>query len=428
MIQNSTNLLTDLKLEIRLDRSKKLLDAWCAEYNKGRPLKNQIRAFQRDLTMHMIRLFWSNFESNKKTTMFNLKRGELPTLRTSNGALAKEFGVCRTTIKNARKRMEKAGLVVYKCWHGSSAPYELWINPLVLYFSDAKNRVKGHPFSANLNHLFFTSNRQTLPHRETGLYPVQDTNKEKNRKGEEIDENVDNFSQSTGNTISSTNNIQVTNETGYQPSKINPVGEAKQVTAPPVAAAPPALMPETVEEVLAHLSEKDAKSVKLIATICFSYAEELIFNQKYDWLSDEQKKAGIRGLAEYIAWGATPKQYNAVKGILMKRIYLAAKWFNYKPYRFARLPDYYFNMRNEKGSFVFTEQLLKDHQRTQYKDRRRKAMRAAVSKYSKALLPGSKVDKRTLYHELTQNLRKKYGTDTVQFFDKRINDIILNSK
>lgn len=428
MSTNPNNLLTKFNLEIRLNRSKKLLKDWRAEYNEGRKKKDQIRSFHYSLALRYLELYWGNFNANIKTTMYSLKKGELPTLRVSNGALSEEFEVTKKTIWNARKRMEKAGLIAYKCWHGTNAPYEIWINPLVLYFSDITNPTPGHPFKANLNHLFFASNWKNLHHTVSGLYPAQDTNKEKNRKGEEIEENVDNFSQSTAKSISSKGSIQVTNETSYQPSKQNPSNQEKQVTAPPVPATPPAVMPETIEEALAHLTEKDAIDVKLIATICFSYAQETIFDKKFDFLSDAQKQAGIRGLAEYISWGAKPKQYKAVKGILLQRLYLASKWFNKKPRRWVNLPDYYFDMRNTTGSFMHTIQMQKDHERTKYKDRRRKSMRAAVSKYSNALMSDMSPEGKTkLHHELTQSLRKKYGSQTVQIFEKHINNIILNS-
>lgn len=418
--------------EVHLHKSKKvLLPQFQASYNTGKSLGNRIRSPHMRLMERIIELYWAHLNSHQKVLKKPLVEGmQLPVLKTSNGALAKAMnGVSKQTIINLRKRLAEAGMLIQKCWHGTNAAYELWINPMLLFLRDSA--AKGSKNMLNFNHLFFSSIVKTFDHTESGTsYPVQVTNKEKNKKGEDTASIVEN-SQTKEEAVPSKSKNQATSSCD-RPSVIQnpPNGQTKQETNPPELRAapltPPQNRPDSIEEALAHLSPKDALAVKMIASICWGHAQAQLYTN--DWLTDKQKQGAIIGIAEYIAWNVQPKAYNQAKAVVLKRIDMVSDWLKWKSERWIDLPEAYFNMRNTKRGFVCTENWYNRYKKRCYVKARQTAITKAANKYMKTLLPNSSTDRQEAHHQLTQSLRKKYGTKAVIAFEERINNLILNMK
>ncbi|MEO0876091.1 MAG: hypothetical protein AAFY48_15950, partial [Bacteroidota bacterium] len=419
--------------ELHLANSKKLLRKYINQYNsqftgKG-SLKYKLRASHIKLAEHLLVLYYGTLRGQQRSRAGVLRGGEpLPTLRTSNGALAAEMGVCKSTIMNLRVRLRRAGLIAYKAWHGTNAPYELDLNPMVMFLRDQSGRWKG-----NLNGLFFSCSVKTLDHTVSGTqypeYPDQDTKKERNKSGEAEASMHEDASAKNGEAEASSASDQDTGS-GYT-ANVTDFGQSHQGedqdTSPPDlrGTPPPERFPVSLEEAIGHLSPQDQLKVKHAATLCWSKAEATIYRD--EWLSDGQKEAGRIALAEYLARCVHPKRYAAARGEIQERIDMVFEWLRAKEKRFVLLPRYYFDIRNAaKGGFLHTESWMRAKQVRRYRRSRRTAVTKAVNKYLKTFLPGQAVDRQRLHHELTQTLRKKWGKMAVLAFEQRIKQTIQN--
>lgn len=418
--------------ELHLANSKKLLRRHIDQYNsqftgKG-SLKYKLRASHIKLAEHLLVLYFGTLRGKQRTGAAILQGGEpLPTLRTSNGALAAEMGVCKGTIINLRERLTKAGIIAYKAWHGTNAPYELDLNPQVMFLRDLTGNWKG-----NLNSIFFSCTVKTLDHTVSGTqypeYPDQDTKKESNKSGEERASNVEN-SKKDGEALPSSSSTQDT-DSGYTANVTGserPGKGADQDTNPSELrdGSPGDRFPADMEEAIGHLSPENQLKVKHAAALCWGKAEASIY--KDEWLSDAQKEAGRIAIAEYLARSVHPKRYEAARGEIQERIDMAYEWLNQKEKRFVLLPRYYFDIRNRnKGGFLHTEKWMKEKQMRQFRRNRRTAVTKAVTKYMKTFLPGRAAERQQVHHEITQTLRKKWGKTAVLAFEQRINQAIEN--
>lgn len=68
-----------------------------------------------------------------------LNSTNLPRLETNNVILGKRVGVCKETVRRAKKRLKKAGMILEDIWKGSESDYLLILNPLLLAIYDEKN-------------------------------------------------------------------------------------------------------------------------------------------------------------------------------------------------------------------------------------------------------------------------------------------------
>lgn len=436
------------QIELHYSNSKKRLLQYRDQYNAKQvgpgSLSRKLRSTHIQLVLRMHTLYAATLKGLQSTqALEQLSNGQLPVLRTSNGALAKELGTCKETIINLRKRLVEAKIIAYKKFRGSNGAYELEMNAKLLYLHDPKSRVK-----MNLNGLFLASQMKTFDYTVSGTlptseYPEQDTKKERNKEGEETAQNVENYALRDGEAVPSSANIQDTNS-GYDANVTNSgtphkgkdqdTSPPKLRPAPPLAAGSrasadelPERMPSTMEEAIGFLSPENQTKVRYAAGMCWSKALSTIY--KDEWLTDSQKEAGTIALAEYIARSVNPKRYDAARGEIQERIDMVFEWVNDKKGRFVLLPRYYFDLRNEKiGGFKHTEHWMKKKQVRNLKRARRTAVTKSVNTYLKALAPGSSIDRKELYHQLTQTLRNKYGAKIVAIFEDRVNQAILTMK
>jgi hypothetical protein len=434
------------KFELHFKNSNALLRKHINEYNathKGPgSLKYKLRAAHIQLAEQMIKLYWSTLKGLQATQADQLKDGILPVLRTSNGALAKKLGTCKETIINLRKRLVEAKVIAYKKFRGSNGAYELEVNAKCLFLRDTAGRWPG-----NLNSLFFAAQMKTFDYTVSGTqypeYPDQDTKKERNKEGEETAKDVENFSLADEGAVPSSANIQETysgNEANVTDSATPRKSENQETSPPELRPAPPLAtgyrasvdelpeqLPATMEEAIGFLSPENQTKVRYAAGMCWSKALATIY--KDEWLTESQKEAGMIALAEYIARSVHPKRYDAARGEIQWRIDEAYKWLNKKSKRFILLPRYYFDMRyDKKGGFSATEPWMRDYKMNNWKRARRTLVTKSVNEYIKALMPDSKIDRKELYHQLTQTIRNKYGAKIVAIFDDRVNEAILTMK
>lgn len=432
--------------ELHLTKSKRnCLRPLVKQYNEGKPLGERLRSSHIKLAEYLLVLYYNRLKSAQGIGRRVLvPRQPLPTLRTSNGALAQEMGVSKRTIINLRQRLEEAGLIAYAAWHGTNSSYELDINPMILHLQTKQ-------VNDNHNSLFFCVDVKTLRHIETGNL-LQDTNKLINKSGAASPTGVDNQSFTVIKGVekslkpwkeaekpvekAATEAAQDNQGTGYETTE-NPTIARGQEPSPPICAAPPRRepaesLPIDLEEAVGHLDLPDRNEVERIGRSVWAYAHATLYGDK--WLSNSVKWEAQVAITEYLAWWVKPGGYAKAKLILIRRVDMARKWLdrdpalrkqklgeldNVRPTRWLPLPNRYFDMRNEHG-FHVTQQWYNASQVAIAEAKRKEAITKAVNQYEKSLLPGAEYGPDQAYHVLTQALRKKYGTDIIREFQERI--------
>jgi hypothetical protein len=446
--------------ELHLAKSKRnCLRPLVNQYNQGKPLRDRLRSSHIKLAEYLLNLYYYRLNSAQGAGRRVLvPRQPLPTLRTSNGALAQEMGVGKRTIINLRQRLEQAGLIAYAAWHGTNSSYELDINPMVMHLQTKQ-------VNDNHNSLFFCVDVKTLRHIETGNL-LQDTNKLINKSGAASPTGVDNQSftvvedvekslkpwkeaekpvekaateAARDNQEAASPTAQDNLGTGYETIE-NPTVARGQEPSPPSSAAPPRsepaeTLPFELDDAVGHLDLPDRNEVERIGRSVWAYAHEVLYSDK--WLSNSVKWEAQVAITEYLAWWVKPGGYDKAKTILRRRIRMVRRWLDNDPVlkkqklgdldgvrrtRWIPLPNSYFDMRNEHG-FHKTREWYNKSQKDQAKDKRDEVLTKAVNQYEKSLLPGAEYGPDQAYHVLTQALRKKYGTGIIREFQERIAEL-----
>lgn len=433
--------------ELHLQKSLRLLHKWVDEYNERfrakEDRKYRLKGTHLKLAEHLFKLYYGLLRGQQQTGALNFhqEHTQLPSLRTSNGTLAQEFKVTKETIINWRKRLTTAKIIAGVAWHGTNAAYELHLNAKILFLRD-----RGAAWQGNLNTLFFAAQTKFFDHTVSGTlypeYPDQDTKKRRNKSGEEAAKNVKN-SDATGNSAApSSAKISPDTDAGYNAS-VTKSGTAKQeknrgtispgLRATPqkvVRPHPPALpeeLPRSLEEVIGWLPIREQKTVKHLAALAMAKALQTVYRSEK--IQDSQREMGLIALAEYIARGVHPSQYDRALSDIHLRLRKAARYYELKGGRFRLLPEWYFDLRNrDKGGFAFTEKWSAKHYRETRRRNREKAIDFAVSVYMRTLKDPDGEKRKLVFHEETQKLRKRYGAPAVNEFEKLIDAAILNMR
>lgn len=440
--------------ELHLAKSRKnCLRPLVETYNEGRPLGERLRSSHIKLAEFLLNLYFYRLKSAQGPGRRILIPGQpLPTLRTSNGALAKEMGVSSRTIINLRDRLAQAGIIADAVWHGTNSSYELFLNPMIMHLQTRQDY-------SNQNHRFFSTLLQTFRHIETGNL-LLDTNKPVNKSGADFATGTENQSVAPTPAVenapepwkkakkpvekpatdaaqdtqkAAATNTPDTRKTGYKTAE-NPTNDASTAdqTGNPGSAAPAASLPQSIEAATAHLSAANRNEVERIARSVWAYAHKELYSDK--WLSNSVTYEAEVALAEYVAWWVKPAAYAKAKLILYRRIDMVRDWLDRDPARkevqlgeleeqpasrWIPLPNRYFDMRNNNG-FLRTQEWYNNKQRKTAAAKRKEALTKATNQYEKSLLPGAAYGPDQAYHKLTQALRKKYGQAIIREFQERI--------
>lgn len=427
------------QIELHLKKSKRLLHEWADNYNaqftRKEDRKHRLKGTHLKLAEHLMQLYYGLLRGQQGSAVLNLSQpeAELPTLRTSNGALAKEFKVTKETIINWRKRLTAAKIITGVAWHGTNAAYELHINARVLFLRDRAGSWHG-----NLNALFLGPQTKFFDYTVSGTlypeYPDQDTKKRRNKSGEAAANHVENSADSAGNAAASSANERQDTGSGYN-AGVTDSGTTKpdntQDTSPPgLRAAPPKLpevLPRTLDEAIGWLPETPRKAVVHIAAQALAKALQTVYRQ--ETIQDSQREMGVIALAEYVARSVHPSQYDRALKDIYLRLRQATRYYDRKGGRFRLLPEWYFDLRNrDKGGFAFTEKWSAKHHRETRRRNREKAIDFALTIYLRALKSPDGEKRKLVYHQETQKLRKSYGARAVAEFEELLDSTILNMR
>ncbi|WP_459213198.1 hypothetical protein [Aquimarina rhabdastrellae] len=109
------------------------LDAHVSTYNQKEEHYNvKVRAAMVATAQQLLKIYGIALAKAYKRNPFS--SDALPSLRTNNVQIAKLTHSSTRTAHRHLIRLQEAGIIIKKVWHGSKAPYELWFNPEVLVF------------------------------------------------------------------------------------------------------------------------------------------------------------------------------------------------------------------------------------------------------------------------------------------------------
>ena len=116
---------------INYTTSYKALDSYIDSYNETKEnLSHKIRQGASATAKDIIRIY--GISLIKANGVRNLDINNLPSLRTNNVQLSKMANASPRTIQRHVKRLQEAGVITKKIWHGTNSSYELWISPKIL--------------------------------------------------------------------------------------------------------------------------------------------------------------------------------------------------------------------------------------------------------------------------------------------------------
>lgn len=418
---------------IHLGKSKKLFEGFRDRYNKNIPLSRRLRVSHKALADLLIYYYSKEIQRAQAYGNGVTEGVELPNLRTNNIQLSRKLDTCEKTVRNLRKRLEKANIITNTIFHGSNASYELTLNPAILHIAaqgQSENRISNFSKNHTPTPVFSDSKSPILPHTVTRT--IQDTIKLNKLEGVNFQQKSENQSfkveKDVGKLLTGCGEmpehvenqqlkpIQATPEpdSGYEPCK------TRQETAPPVAAAPPQVAPGFVSDAVAHLPEKIQKKVQRHVDRIFSIAVINLYTGR--WLSNEEQERGKARLAEYFVY-SDPARYTAGANEITARIMLVKGWLDRREKKgqtgwTTPIPSAYFDVRNDKG-FSKTKAWYKKHRAVRNEISRKTMLTKSVNFYMRSLEDGSKMSPSEAYRIVTQRLGKK-SKALVQAFNEQI--------
>jgi len=129
-------------LKINFSEAFKALDGYVKAYNSdesqrkdgAKPLRQSMVATAQEL----IRLYGAYLLKAKLPD--TIDKDGLPPLITNNKQLATLCNASSRTIQRHIIRLQEAGIITDKKWHGSDHPYDLWITPEVLWITNEEDK------------------------------------------------------------------------------------------------------------------------------------------------------------------------------------------------------------------------------------------------------------------------------------------------
>ncbi len=200
---------------INYSSSFKSLDNYVVEFNGVQTtMCTQVRQSMVSTMQQIIRIYGAFLLKANKVRPIDLS--QLPALPTNNVQLSKRTHASTRTIKRHIKRLLESGILVKKVWHGTNAPYELFINPKILWIKGIGHVEK--PTITDKSRNKSSVDNQEVMINKGAKCPHTDTNKKTYKRnniliGHDIVENEGLLStcQDLGKTDKKTEKIEVRN-------------------------------------------------------------------------------------------------------------------------------------------------------------------------------------------------------------------------
>jgi hypothetical protein len=430
-----------IMIELKIAKSYHLLDMATDLWNTANPKYGQRMNGSHVQLMKQLLWLLKKQASNYQLVAPAAEDGYLMRpLRTNNKQLAKYLKCSERTVRNLRKRVKLAGWIA-EVWHGSNASFEIHLNPDLLHLEETTTKSQ-----KNFAPLFLYREglRKILPHTPTGI-SCQGIKKLNELSGGETPLGLEN--QAPVELITVENPIsgvekpengaspaeptpEITgNRTGNNPGRSdlarkpqNPDLEIppKKVPRKKGSAAPafPATLPESLEEITGHLSQRERQILHRLVDTMWNTARQRLYAD--DWLDERQVKIAKIALAEYLVYAPFDRRrWQRGTNEVITRIELVARWLDRRrkagKKAWVPIPEIYFDVRNASGGFRNTKSWYKRHLRNVAKIKNKELLTKARNEYLRSLEDGAKTGPTETLRRILQRLGKRSPALVVAF-------------
>ena len=354
------------------------LDSYVKDYNDTHVLKEQLRQAIVFTAQNIIKLYGLSLLKAKSISTVSLEN--LPPLRTNNVQLGKMGNASPRTIVRHLKRLQEAGFITNKIWHGSNSSYELFINPKLLWESskktvnNPKNVIREGENLVVGNQYFKKEHRTTCHHTDTS------NNSYKTNILIEVDKLSKKMSSLPLTVTNKSRNVTGNKDTGYTEEKCpekndasNIIGDKKNKNflGTENVCAKDAEGNAQKKRVTSYTSgEKTSKDVALSASRSnfvlklWKYAENVLYKDYH--LTVYQKERAKEHLEKWYAPFNSEKELFRIHQVYLDRVLLVQKYIAKNPKnRYVSLPDKYFDLENPHGFKGTREWYFKQKKREQ---------------------------------------------------------------
>lgn len=434
------------RYSIRWRKSKDLLAAYIDRYNTGKPLGQQLRQAHRDLGEYLLYLNSAALQRHQACVgpLDPDKDKVLPRFLTNNAQLADHLGCSDRTVRNLRKRLRTAQVIVHEEFRGSNTSYELQLNPLVIHLQEtagpdnvidhfipafqALRSAAGAPAQAPQKQAAGHGGRKTLPHTVTSLQK-QDTKELISLSGVPPAKAIEDQGISLGSVLKTALGCEKPVEKpsrspqpGSEQATGGVLGAGYETTAtptagntPPSCGAPPATnafvvpeqAPDTLAAAVAHLAPELQVRLARLVSVLWACALQFLWPDK--WLISSQIEKGKARLAEYFAY-SDPARWERGADELMRRMALVRRWLDAaRPpgARWIPLPEPYLDIRNQLNGFGRTKAWFKEDQAARWEIKNRELLTKALREYQRSHQAGAQTGPAEAYRRISQRLGKR---------------------
>lgn len=390
-------------MQVNYSVSFKALEAYVDSYNnKQGSIKSKIRGGIIHTAKELIKVYGVSFIKAHHITPVKSKE-ELPSIRTNNVQLGKRTKMSPRSIQRHITRLQQAGIITKKIWHGSNSSFELWINPKILWIKGLKsvNKTKMGVYEdknqSTENQFFKNDTRTNCPH--TDSYYL--TNKINNTIIAVDKSTTQKAVPISGNIFQDTHKMEKYLKNNTQEGKYwrgQTGGENFERTAKAVSNFSP--KPESMG------NQNPTRHASLM-----SYAEKL-------WKLARQKLYGNRQLTTsqhqkalelLYRWYApvSDKALGQVHQVYCKRIEMVEKYLAKDSKRYVQLPFRYFDPENSSG-FAGTKKWYDSQKVNQAAFKRQMLLHDQIQKFEANEAKDTAVarDRLTVFRECEQRLGK----------------------
>ncbi len=378
---------------INYSTSFKALKGYIEYYNKEVERNKTIKTSMILTAQELIKIYGVSLA--KANSIQKIDKSNLPSLKTNNSQLATRTQSSTRTIQRHIKRLQEAGIITKKIFHGSNSSFELFINEKIL-LATCKLSVEEAKIDLELklNPIFQSTNIQNIknthrtfcPHTDTRNNSYKSNNVIKGVYNLPVEKTLNSASYDTGNNSSNApirssakkkndNNILTDNTlTGYTGGKVQ---EKNQDTGGKVqkkrAKADKKANLKAQKEAIARCTSLD-----LYVKMLWVLAHNVLYRGVY--LTDNQIEIGQKLLYQWYQPVST-ENFAKVHQVYVERIGLVKKFIEKDPQkRFVQLPNRYFDPYNPSG-FAGTKKWHEIHEKRKHEVRIKLILHAQIRRF-----------------------------------------------
>jgi hypothetical protein len=379
-------------IQINYSTAFKALDVYIDQYNQSKKKSTEKIKSAVTLTAKEIIRIYGVYLLKAKA----IPADGIPPLRTNNHQLAGLAKCSTRSIQRYIQKLQDAGIITHKIWHGSNSSYELLINPDILLTTPEPPAFTAKSVAAKTSE---TQPKQDFQVDQKTNWLHTYTSYVNNNIIIDVD-HVDNL-EPEGSPSSNAGNDAGYSIAGHTEGKIG--SELKEKNKPGPADDGP----------------EHQASVDFYVFMLWTLAQNTLYQDKFVTPEQEvQAKRHLRKLYEPVSAAQLPR----VHQIYTERIALASKYVKKDPQRrYVQLPHRYFDVTNN-GGFVGTKKWWQIDNQRKKEVQRKLVLHAQVRKYQHNVQKVGNKQRPPLqvYQECEQRLGKLQDPSLLQQFHAAI--------